>query len=667
MKKIGLLFVLVVFSVSMVWGDIIISQYYEGASFDKWIEVTNVGTSSVDLTSYYLARWANTSSPSGSATSSNQLSGSIDVGESILYQHSSASSPSYASGTSLGAVNFNGDDPMAITTGGTDWSNRIDCIYSSGTWGENTSFYRNSDVTSGNTNESDLSGSGEWTEVSNSTVDNASSDETEYLGYHIYSSGGNTPPSISSITQDPASDITSSTTVSVSADVTDSDGTISNVELHWGTTSGSLANTINMSTSKRATYTTDSDIPSQSDGTTVYYEIEATDDDSEVTTSAEQSYMVSDAVTPIEGDLVISEVDTKYSRGVFVELYNNSGSTLDLSNVSLLHYNGSTPANVTIGLTGTLEAGGYYVIGRNQTNFEATYGTGIVDQYNSNMYLNDGDEWLELDNGSKAIIDNFGTNGVDWTASQGNDFERTGYPNNGTSVSNDWIDMGDQKGTPGQANNNTLPVTLSTFTAQYSNGLAQLYWVTQSEDDNLGWNIYRSQQEEFTSASKINNELIPGYGTTTEPNEYYYTDATLENVQQGTYWYWLENLDFGGQSNIYDPVMMEINDDPGNDPGDPGSQEIYGITITGQNPFNHATGISFAYKIKQDKNVNLSIYNIHGQLIKTIYKGNATSESGLQWNGKDKNGVEQAAGIYLCKLQVGNNTYDTKKIILLKQ
>ncbi|MBS3742601.1 MAG: T9SS type A sorting domain-containing protein, partial [Candidatus Cloacimonetes bacterium] len=106
---------------------------------------------------------------------------------------------------------------------------------------------------------------------------------------------------------------------------------------------------------------------------------------------------------------------------------------------------------------------------------------------------------------------------------------------------------------------------------------------------------------------------------------------------------------------------------PGNDPGDPGSQEIYGITITGQNPFNHATGISFAYKIKQDKNVNLSIYNIDGQLIKTIYKGNATSESGLQWNGKDKNGVEQAAGIYLCKLQVGNNTYDTKKIILLKQ
>ncbi|TKS57572.1 T9SS type A sorting domain-containing protein [Mesohalobacter halotolerans] len=109
--------------------------------------------------------------------------------------------------------------------------------------------------------------------------------------------GANIPPSISNITQTPATGITSSDAVTVSADVTDSDGTINNVELNWGTTSGSLGNTINMSNTSGDTYETDSDIPAQSDGTTVYYEIAATDDEPETTTSTEQSYDVNDLAT----------------------------------------------------------------------------------------------------------------------------------------------------------------------------------------------------------------------------------------------------------------------------------------------------------------------------------------------------------------------------------
>ena len=81
-----------------------------------------------------------------------------------------------------------------------------------------------------------------------------------------YSSGGNTPPSISNIVQTPDA-VTSSSTVSVSADVTDSDGTVAGVELHWGTTSGSLGTTISMSNTSGDTYTTDRE------------EISGTDDD----------------------------------------------------------------------------------------------------------------------------------------------------------------------------------------------------------------------------------------------------------------------------------------------------------------------------------------------------------------------------------------------------
>lgn len=108
----------------------------------------------------------------------------------------------------------------------------------------------------------------------------------------VTASGANTPPSITNIVQTPASGILSSTTVSVSADVSDSDGTVEGVELHWGTSSGNLINNIDMSLVSGNTYTTDSDIPAQAAGTTVYYEVYAIDDDTDDATSAEQSYYV---------------------------------------------------------------------------------------------------------------------------------------------------------------------------------------------------------------------------------------------------------------------------------------------------------------------------------------------------------------------------------------
>ncbi|GEM_PF-299545 len=123
-------------------------------------------------------------------------------------------------------------------------------------------------------------------------------DEIVYVDDYVITdlSGGNTPPSITNITQTPTT-VTSSSTVSVSADVTDSDGTVAGVELHWGTTSGSLGTTISMSNTSGDTYTTDTDIPAQANGTTVYYEVYAVDDDGDNTTSPEQSYTVTDPAT----------------------------------------------------------------------------------------------------------------------------------------------------------------------------------------------------------------------------------------------------------------------------------------------------------------------------------------------------------------------------------
>jgi len=108
----------------------------------------------------------------------------------------------------------------------------------------------------------------------------------------LFGSTGNIPPSITSIVQTPSIDIQATTTVSVSADVTDSDGTVSLVQLKWGTTTGTYPNTINMAVGTAPTYTTVSNILAQPAGTTVYYVVYAVDDDTDSSTSSERSYTV---------------------------------------------------------------------------------------------------------------------------------------------------------------------------------------------------------------------------------------------------------------------------------------------------------------------------------------------------------------------------------------
>jgi len=140
-----------------------------------------------------------------------------------------------------------------------------------------------------------------------------------------YTPSGNSYPSITNIVQAPISNITSSTTVSVSADVTDSDGTIEGVELHWGTTTGNLTNTIDMSVTTGDTYETDTDIPVQSDGTTVYYEIYAVENELAETTSIEYSYTVADP-QPLVVDFEASTTETFIDQLIYFTNLSTGGT-----------------------------------------------------------------------------------------------------------------------------------------------------------------------------------------------------------------------------------------------------------------------------------------------------------------------------------------------------
>jgi hypothetical protein len=95
-------------------------------------------------------------------------------------------------------------------------------------------------------------------------------------------------------------------------------------------------------------------------------------------------------------------------------------------------------------------------------------------------------------------------------------------------------------------------INLSLFTATTkSAGKVIVNWNTESETDNAGFNIYRSEAENG-EYSKINDALIPAKGSSTQGASYEFTDTNVQNRK--TFYYKLEDIDLNGQSTMHGPV-----------------------------------------------------------------------------------------------------------------
>ena len=95
--------------------ELLITEYLEGSSNNKAIELTNSGTAPLDLAQYRLALFANGRAISETPTNSQSLSGSLAPGASMVLVNASADATLKAKATLLSAVaNFNGDDALVL-------------------------------------------------------------------------------------------------------------------------------------------------------------------------------------------------------------------------------------------------------------------------------------------------------------------------------------------------------------------------------------------------------------------------------------------------------------------------------------------------------------------------------------------------------------------------
>ncbi len=97
---------------------------------------------------------------------------------------------------------------------------------------------------------------------------------------------------------------------------------------------------------------------------------------------------------------------------------------------------------------------------------------------------------------------------------------------------------------------------------------------------------------------------------------------------------------------------------------DPYKWESTSLVLSFPNPFNSSTSLSFS--IQQSTNVNLCIYNLKGQKIKTLINDSRNPGSYIvSWDGMDETGNRVVDGIYFYQFITGSFS-ETGRLILLK-
>lgn len=199
---------------------------------------------------------------------------------------------------------------------------------------------------------------------------------------------------------------------------------------------------------------------------------------------------------------------------------------------------------------------------------------------------------------------------------------------------------------------NSLPVTLSLFKAEVSNGHVILKWRTESEIDNLGFNVYRRKQAN-NDWSKINSTLIPGAGNSATAHEYQFVD---QNVVAGeTYSYRLESVNFNGGTETFDQKIQTVEI--------PVPTE-FAVFPNYPNPFNPETTLKF--QIPDQERISILIYDLKGNLVKHLLNNTLLQpgEHQVKWDATNDAQTTVSSGTYVYRVVSKKHTKIGKMIFI---
>ncbi len=201
----------------------------------------------------------------------------------------------------------------------------------------------------------------------------------------------------------------------------------------------------------------------------------------------------------------------------------------------------------------------------------------------------------------------------------------------------------------------SLPVEITSFAIIPGDNQAVLKWSTQSEVSNLGFEVYRStnDQEQFQLiASYENTPSLRGSGNSNASRDYTFTDHNVLNGQ--TYWYKLAAVAMNGERHFFGPLSVIPNSNGANLTQNDVIPKTYALHQNFPNPFNPTTTIRFDIpeNTRGATQVTLTVYDVMGHKVRTLVNDMLRPASySVTWDGLNDNGQPVSSGIYIYHLR----------------
>lgn len=205
-----------------------------------------------------------------------------------------------------------------------------------------------------------------------------------------------------------------------------------------------------------------------------------------------------------------------------------------------------------------------------------------------------------------------------------------------------------------------VPVELTYFDAKARGTGVDLFWETASESKNSGFHVERRAMKETTNLSTgktsfscVDNTntadapwtsiaFVQGAGNTTTTTNYKHFD---NDVTSGSmYEYRLRQVDFDGKESFSNVVNVSFGD-----------ESTIALEDNFPNPSNGKT--TFRFRVPFTSNVKLEVFDMMGNLIRTLYNEKVAGSNGtyaIEWDGRDAGNFEVASGSYMYKLTAGD-------------
>lgn len=191
-----------------------------------------------------------------------------------------------------------------------------------------------------------------------------------------------------------------------------------------------------------------------------------------------------------------------------------------------------------------------------------------------------------------------------------------------------------------------LPVELAAFEARRTGReTVTLSWTTGSETNNAGFTVQHTSSEEDAWTELRFVESTAAGGTTTEAQSYRFT---AENLSVGTHRFRLKQVDVDGSTHLSRTVTVDL-----------GMDEPVRLTAPAPNPVQNQATLSFA--VKEAKTTTLTLYNVLGQQVATLYRGMPAAEESQT---VDLSAGDLSSGVYFLRLQAGRRTVTERMTVV---